>query len=392
MKKQWIAWILALCVLLCAMPALATEDGYDLNALLLDWEQNGYPDDVCGTYYDEEMGCIVISLLADDLTRQAEIRAQISDAEKIGFDTATYSFNAMLAAMHEILARDSADIYTTGIGWTSSGGNVHGFGESGKEFRVIVTVSEEHLAQYTALYENLYQGMVVVEAGEPVVPTDNNQLQGSPAFSDAYGLYESWEQNGYPDDVCGVYSADGSANVLVVQLLTDDELRQEELRAMVADQSTLLFGTAAYTHNEMIAVQKKISENWPEGMHFIGIGWASDSDDMRGFGPSGNESRVVVGVDAEKYEEYRQYFSETYGDIVYVETTDPIVPMSDEGDAENPPANNTLLYILLGALVLVLFGVLFALRKNARRLRSVEEDANALPEQPPSQNDESTPQ
>lgn len=65
-------------------------------------------------------------------------------------------------------------IYGVGVGWTSVDGVVTGFGESGKESRVVVSVDESVLTEYTDKFYELYGDMVVVEAGEAFVLQDDN--------------------------------------------------------------------------------------------------------------------------------------------------------------------------------------------------------------------------
>lgn len=119
----------------------------DLMGLLNDWEANGYPDDVGGVYYDEATGNMVIMLVNASETRKQELLSmeRYLDSAHISFGESRYSYNEMLAVQKKIEAEmggGNQKIYSIGVGWTVVDGNETGFGASGKEFRIVVTVVE----------------------------------------------------------------------------------------------------------------------------------------------------------------------------------------------------------------------------------------------------------
>jgi len=59
-------------------------------------------------------------------------------------------------------------IYSTGIGWTSADGVVFGFGESGKEFRVNVSVDKEAFYHYHTGLTARYGDRVYVDISSPI--------------------------------------------------------------------------------------------------------------------------------------------------------------------------------------------------------------------------------
>ncbi len=159
------------------------------------------------------------------------------------------------------------------------------------------------------------------EVGEqdPAAVADGDADAGAPDQGmDA--LFQSWEKNGYPDDIGGVYF-DSETGRLAVLLVNGSEARKEELRAMAGDPD-LRFTDSAYSYNELLAVLDEITKEMSggaEGLYGAGIGWISRDGDVVGFGESGKEFRVTVVVDESALDRYTEEFSARYGDKVYFE-------------------------------------------------------------------------
>ncbi|MGI6168730.1 MAG: hypothetical protein ACOYI4_03300 [Christensenellales bacterium] len=141
----------------------------NIGDLFQHWETDGYPDYVGGVYStDGSEGKLTVLLVGDDGSKAEEIRGLLVDDSGVSFGAASFSYNAMLAAIDEIAADymgKEEPVYSVGIGWTSEAA---GFGESGKEFRVVVSVDASVLADYTDRLHQRYGDMVVVETGGPV--------------------------------------------------------------------------------------------------------------------------------------------------------------------------------------------------------------------------------
>ena len=136
--------------------------------LVKKWEQDGYPDDIGGVYYDNDAGTMGFLLVNFKPERIGELRLLVSDNAII--TPCLYSYNELRQAQSEIDSIMSADsgIYSTGVGWTSStDGRVHGFGESGKEFRLEVRVDGSVYDHYYAGFTELYGDRVIVRAIDP---------------------------------------------------------------------------------------------------------------------------------------------------------------------------------------------------------------------------------
>lgn len=168
-------------------------------------------------------------------------------------------------------------------------------------------------------------GSSVTYGGEP--RNDEATLAADGRYSNIVELYQYWEVAGYPDDVGGVFSTDGDMDNLTVLLTGDDEAASAQIRAMLSDDSGVTFGTAVYSHNELMAVNNEIVSNYmgsDDKIYGVGVGWTSAGGVAKGFGESGYESRVVVSVDASVLEKYEGIFRELYGDMVFVEASDAL--------------------------------------------------------------------
>jgi len=112
-------------------------------------------------------------------------------------------------------------------------------------------------------------------------------------ITNVYELYEIWESEGYPDDIGGLYSVDGSTENVAILIVDPSQERIEELRKNIGDDVPLI--TCKYSHNELTQIKTDITNNEYETedkIYGIGVGWSSG-----GFGENGNEFRVVVVVD-----------------------------------------------------------------------------------------------
>ena len=112
-------------------------------------------------------------------------------------------------------------------------------------------------------------------------------------------LYQHWSMTEMPDWVCSVSSTDGTSSNLTV--LVNSQAAADELADMVEDESGLeiIVADGVYSHNELLHVQNEIAQKYmgPDGpVVSVGTGWALIDGEVTGFGESGRESRVVVGI------------------------------------------------------------------------------------------------
>ncbi|MCL2323679.1 MAG: hypothetical protein FWC47_16430 [Oscillospiraceae bacterium] len=151
---------------------------------------------------------------------------------------------------------------------------------------------------------------------------DNVLQDGNEKYSNMYYLYQHWEETGYPDYVGGVCSTDGGMDKLTVLLVDDDDNIKEQILSSLVDSSGVSFVKALYSYNAMKAVQDEIITKYlgkDDKFYGIGIGYTSIGGEVKGFGESGKELRVVVDVDESVKAEYTNKFHSLYGDMVVVE-------------------------------------------------------------------------
>ena len=156
--------LILLLPLLLAVPALAL-DSYELFAR---WEQDGYPEDVTGVFYNTETKCLAVVLTENTEARQKELRDTLTDGETLTFFAGEYS-HAQLAECAAAITKDMEEnglAGTVSIGWGANGG----YGPEGKDFRVVIKTETAEVAALTERYAE-YDSMVAVEENtEPVVP------------------------------------------------------------------------------------------------------------------------------------------------------------------------------------------------------------------------------
>jgi hypothetical protein len=189
-------------------------------------------------------------------------------------------------------------------------------------------------------------------------------LPNHATFENITALYEHWETNGYPDYVGFVFSTDGSENNLTVLLVGDDGTVENQIRSMLISDSGLSFGSAKYSYNELLAIADEISSEYLEKNNLfygLGVGWGGAGDGAPGFGDSGKEPRVVVGVDKSILTEYTKKFEKLYGDRVVVFESEAFV-REDLRDVTKDK-NTGLSWLLIPMMLLVVAGIiLFGIR------------------------------
>ena len=186
-------------------------------------------------------------------------------------------------------------------------------------------------------------------------------------YENAYGLFSHWESAGYPDDVGGVYSADGG-NKLCILLVGRTDEREVEIKSMLRDASTVSFGDSEYSLNDMKKAQDEIVRNYmgkDKPVVGCGVGWTCVDGKVKGFGESGKESRVTVMVLTDNAKETEKLLKKLYGDMVYVEKTDGFVTMEDTTAYATEKEAQKLWPFAAAAFALLAFGsAVFLKRRN----------------------------
>ena len=207
MKK--ILAVLLAALMLC-MTALA-DTSFDL---LARWEQDGYPEDVTGVFYNTDSGTLSILLTKNTEARRAELSGSIEDGEKVLFFDGMYSHDELAAVQTEIAEELSAGT-AQGLQKVALGWGVHGgFGQNGKDFRVVVEAADEQAEQLAARYAAEYGDIVAVEKASEWRAAENDARQEQPTEDAAHG-------GGLSDWVIiGIFAAVLVAGIITLEIIT----------------------------------------------------------------------------------------------------------------------------------------------------------------------------
>lgn len=165
--------ILFLVVLLFSVTAVASQYGsaYDLFA---EWEANGYPDYVGGVSSLDGGSELVILLVEGQEDKAEELQALVDQELHLAYG-AKYSQNELTRINDEIvqeyMINGDGKVVGCGVGWTVVDGEVTGFGESGRESRVTVSVLDDAAQEIADLFYEKYGDAVVVESTGGIAAT-----------------------------------------------------------------------------------------------------------------------------------------------------------------------------------------------------------------------------
>ena len=192
--KRVICLLLALLVLMVPVAAAEFETVTDLWTWLE--AEETMPDWYCGgssTDGSMERMTIVVNLPE----AEAELRAMLTDSSDLTVivSETAYCRKDLLWAQNEIVNAymngSNPPVAGVGIGWTTVDGEITGFGESGKEERVVVDVLEEYSSLISRELRALYGDMVYIqtvggyaETEESVRPTAERGFSGFAGWGD----------------------------------------------------------------------------------------------------------------------------------------------------------------------------------------------------------------
>lgn len=190
-------------------------------------------------------------------------------------------------------------------------------------------------------------------------------------------LFNDWEINGYPDNI-GHVAYDNDAGKHVIGIVDINEEAENEIKAKLSNTDNIVFENASYSYNDLLRIQNEISSDSQgvKGIYSMGLGWTTIDDQVRGFGDSGHEFRVVVSLDETIYDEYTAKFQSEYGDMVYTEVGIGPALLDDLGVAEEnqtAKSNMSLYLTLLAMLTFIIFGGILI---NRYRYTAVKESAD----------------
>ena len=141
----------------------AAADEATAQSVFEQWEQGGYPDDISGVYYDQEVGMLSVMVVDPSPERIEELHSLFGNVVIVNRTQSNYTYNEALRVYEEIAALVNADskIYSVGLGSTITDG------VSAAESRPIirVRVDESEFDRYSTEFTELYGDMVEVGIG-----------------------------------------------------------------------------------------------------------------------------------------------------------------------------------------------------------------------------------
>ncbi len=169
-------------------------------------------------------------------------------------------------------------------------------------------------------------------------------------------LYQAWGgYEGYPDYVCGVWSADGGMTSLTVAV-TDDkagEKGKQEILSLLADPETVTFTTQKYSYRELMEVNDEIVARMMAGGSPIVACGVYEME---------NKVHVSVLETAENAETVARELSAKYGDKLIVELGSELILDATAQES----AGSQKGWVLVAAAALLLGGLIFVLKIPAR--------------------------
>jgi len=164
-------------------------------------------------------------------------------------------------------------------------------------------------------------------------------------------LVQNWLQNGYPDDVGGIYYSEEGLTIIVVDLSAN---RVAEIKGLVSDPDNIEFVSGKHSYNEMIVVMSEIEKDLSEenGIYAICIDEPNN--------------RILVDVRADVLESTITKYEKLYGQMVRVQIGEPI---QDIVNIEKE--SHTWLYLTMMLLMIAMFIVLLLIKNKQMVLQTV---------------------
>lgn len=218
MKK--ILAVLLAALMLC-MTALA-DTSFDL---LARWEQDGYPEDVTGVFYNAETSSLSILLTENTLSRRMAIANSVEDGSMLLFFDGDYS-HAELIAVQNAIAEELSSGETEGLLKVTLGWGVHGgFGDAGKDFRVVAEAADEQAEQLAARYAAEYGDIVVVEKASEWRAAEEAAQQAEEQAAEQAAA----RKGGLSDwTIIGIFAAVLVVGIITLEIITAKRKKEKE--------------------------------------------------------------------------------------------------------------------------------------------------------------------
>lgn len=176
-------------------------------------------------------------------------------------------------------------------------------------------------------------------------------------FETALDLYNYWNENGFPDYVCGVWTKDGNIQKLTISVLDNEEGERgrQEILLKINDDSTVAFEYGEYSLNELIKIQEELFNGFINFKSETKI-FSADVDEIN--------NCVLVGLDLqnadEQLERFIIYCQKIYGDKVKITQGSIAYNVNKNSSLFNFP----LMFMLIVVLATCFFGILYLNKKK----------------------------
>ena len=179
--KKLVCTLLIFCLFFALNANVLAAEFANMYTLLQEWETNGYPDDVGSIYStDGTPYNFTVQLVGDDISARAdEIRAMLDDPSTVTFEKGRFTdkeLHEISSEIAETYVTDGSGVQSVGVGWGSNG---KGFGESGKEMRVVVLADDAKAIDLAQELGQKYGEAVIVEASQGDLELTDDQESAS---------------------------------------------------------------------------------------------------------------------------------------------------------------------------------------------------------------------
>lgn len=159
-------------------------------------------------------------------------------------------------------------------------------------------------------------------------------------FKDINELFQYWENNTYPEYVCGIWSTNGSLFHLTVAV--NDEKAEKEILELIENDSSVAFAYARYSKNFLVSIIDEMNSRFCEYEYANKTGFVLMSLDEY-------ENRVDIAFKTE-YEnneyciELVNELESRFGEAINIEYTDAEFVLTDDLVLHDIPVNNEITY------------------------------------------------
>lgn len=145
-------------------------------------------------------------------------------------------------------------------------------------------------------------------------------------YKNVYELFQYWENDAYPDYVCGIWSTNGGVAYLTVAVNTKDA--KDEILSLIEDDSSVSFTYQKYSKNYLLSIIDEMNTKFCEYEFAKETGFLAMCLNEY-------ENRVEITIDDEKIEnsatvELVTELENRFGEAVYIEYSDADTVVSTE--------------------------------------------------------------